>query len=62
MTSPSAITRYQDVPGCTRRYNHHTVSLNVRFDVDEAERFVHDVCQGLLDVSKIAEQLPRFAG
>jgi death-on-curing protein len=29
--------------------------------VDEAERFVLDVCQGALDVPKIAAQLPRFA-
>lgn len=35
--------------------------LDVGFDVDEAERFVLDVCQGALDVPKIAAQLPRFA-
>jgi len=35
--------------------------LDVDFDVDEAERFVLDVCQGALDVPKIATQLPRFA-
>ncbi|MEV8522598.1 MULTISPECIES: type II toxin-antitoxin system death-on-curing family toxin [unclassified Streptomyces] len=35
--------------------------LDADFDVDEAERFVLDVCQGMLDVPKTAEQLPRFA-
>jgi death-on-curing protein len=35
--------------------------LDSDFDVDEAERFVLDVCQGALDVPKIAAQLPRFA-
>ncbi|MEU0659157.1 Fic family protein [Streptomyces lavendulocolor] len=35
--------------------------LDARFDVDEAEQFVLDVCQGALDVPKIAAQLPRFA-
>ncbi|MGW3680313.1 type II toxin-antitoxin system death-on-curing family toxin [Streptomyces prasinus] len=35
--------------------------LDAEFDVDEAERFVLDVCQGELDVPKIASQLPRFA-
>ncbi|MFD9728834.1 type II toxin-antitoxin system death-on-curing family toxin [Streptomyces sp. NPDC059072] len=35
--------------------------LDPAFDVDEAERFVLDVCQGALDVPKIAAQLPRFA-
>ncbi|MFH0174985.1 type II toxin-antitoxin system death-on-curing family toxin [Streptomyces cacaoi] len=35
--------------------------LDVDFDVDEAERFVLDVCQGLLDVPGIAARLPRFA-
>ncbi|MFJ6997127.1 type II toxin-antitoxin system death-on-curing family toxin [Streptomyces sp. NPDC003090] len=35
--------------------------LDAAFDVDEAERFVWDVCQGALDVPKIAAQLPRFA-
>ncbi|MBA4860383.1 Fic family protein [Streptomyces sp. PSKA54] len=35
--------------------------LDPRFDVDEAEQFVLDVCQGALDVPKIAEQLPRYA-
>jgi len=35
--------------------------LDSDFDVDEAERFVLDVCQGALDVPKIADHLPRFA-
>ena len=35
--------------------------LDSDFDVDEAERFVLDVCQGALDVPKTATQLPRFA-
>lgn len=35
--------------------------LDPEFDVDEAEAFVLDVCQGALDVPKIAAQLPRFA-
>ncbi|AZP18175.1 death-on-curing protein [Streptomyces aquilus] len=35
--------------------------LDAGFDVDEAERFVFDVCQGALDVPKIAAHLPRFA-
>ncbi|HZX38883.1 MAG TPA: Fic family protein [Streptomyces sp.] len=35
--------------------------LDTDFDVDEAETFVLDVCQGALDVPKIAAQLPRFA-
>ena len=35
--------------------------LDPQFDVDEAECFVLDVCQGELDVPKIAAQLPRFA-
>ncbi|MFC9116369.1 MULTISPECIES: type II toxin-antitoxin system death-on-curing family toxin [Streptomyces] len=35
--------------------------LDPEFDVDEAERFVLDVCQGALDVPKIASELPRFA-
>ncbi|OKK07602.1 death-on-curing protein [Streptomyces sp. CB03234] len=35
--------------------------LDAEFDVDEAEQFVLDVCQGALDVPKIAAQLPRFA-
>ncbi|MEU1262595.1 Fic family protein [Streptomyces cellulosae] len=35
--------------------------LDPQFDVDEAERFVLDVCQGELDVPKIAAQLPHFA-
>ncbi|WP_406085793.1 type II toxin-antitoxin system death-on-curing family toxin [Streptomyces virginiae] len=35
--------------------------LDAGFDVDEAERFVLDVCQGSLDVPKIAAQLPTFA-
>ena len=36
-------------------------SLDPEFDVDEAERFVLDVCQGVLDVPGIAARLPRFA-
>ncbi|WP_329317527.1 type II toxin-antitoxin system death-on-curing family toxin [Streptomyces sp. NBC_01262] len=40
--------------------NGHT--LRADFDVDEAEAFVLAVCQGLLDVPKIAESLPRFGG
>ncbi|MCX5013696.1 type II toxin-antitoxin system death-on-curing family toxin [Streptomyces sp. NBC_00555] len=39
--------------------NGHPVDAD--FDVDEAERFVLDVCQGSLDVPKIAAQLPKFA-
>jgi death-on-curing protein len=35
--------------------------LSADFDVDEAERFVLAVCQGGLDMPKIAEELPRFA-
>ncbi|MCH0540515.1 Fic family protein [Streptomyces sp. MUM 203J] len=35
--------------------------LDAGFDVDEAEQFVLDVCQGALDVPKIAAQLPRFS-
>lgn len=35
--------------------------LDPEFDVDEAEQFVPDVCQGALDVPKIASELPRFA-
>ncbi|MER5895864.1 Fic family protein [Streptomyces sp. NPDC001876] len=35
--------------------------LDAGFDVDDAERFVLDVCQGALDMPKIAEQLPGFA-
>ena len=35
--------------------------LDPQFDVDEAERFVLDVCQGELDVPTIAAPLPRFA-
>jgi death-on-curing protein len=35
--------------------------LDADFDVDEAEPFVLDVCQGALDVPEIAAQLPRFA-
>ncbi|MEU9556990.1 type II toxin-antitoxin system death-on-curing family toxin [Streptomyces fumanus] len=35
--------------------------LDADFDVDEAERFVLDVCQGALDVPKIAAGLLRFA-
>ncbi|MGA6157913.1 type II toxin-antitoxin system death-on-curing family toxin [Stenotrophomonas sp. NPDC087984] len=34
--------------------------LSADFDVDEAERFVLSVCQGELDVPKIAEGLTRF--
>ena len=36
--------------------------LDADFDVDEAERFVLAVCQGELDVPKIAEALSRFEG
>ncbi|MFF8836490.1 type II toxin-antitoxin system death-on-curing family toxin [Streptomyces sp. NPDC015130] len=35
--------------------------LDPAFDVDEAEMFVLDVCQGALDVPKIAARLPGFA-
>jgi death-on-curing protein len=35
--------------------------LDPALDVDEAERFVLDVCQGRLDVPRIAATLPRFA-
>ncbi|CAL9476118.1 Toxin Doc [Streptomyces sp. enrichment culture] len=35
--------------------------LDAEFGVDEAERFVFDVCRGALDVPEIAAQLPRFA-
>jgi death on curing protein len=35
--------------------------LRPGFDVDEAEAFVLAVCQGHLDVPRIAETLPRFA-
>ncbi|MFI9624955.1 type II toxin-antitoxin system death-on-curing family toxin [Streptomyces sp. NPDC052042] len=35
--------------------------LSADFDVDEAERFVLDVCQGALDMPGIAERLPAFA-
>lgn len=35
--------------------------LDADFDVDAAERFVLAVCQGVLDMPKIAEQLPVFA-
>ncbi|MFJ2702191.1 type II toxin-antitoxin system death-on-curing family toxin [Streptomyces sp. NPDC087428] len=35
--------------------------LDAGFDVDQAERFVLDVCQGVVDMPKIAEQLPGFA-
>ncbi|WP_280234746.1 type II toxin-antitoxin system death-on-curing family toxin [Nocardia cyriacigeorgica] len=34
--------------------------LDVRFDVDAAERFVLEVCQGLLDVPGIAGELMKF--
>ncbi|MEU0806286.1 type II toxin-antitoxin system death-on-curing family toxin [Streptomyces sp. NPDC005970] len=36
--------------------------LSADFDVDEAESFVLAICQGELDVPKIAEGLSRFAG
>ncbi|WP_280491025.1 type II toxin-antitoxin system death-on-curing family toxin [Nocardia asiatica] len=36
--------------------------LDPYFDVDEAERFVLDVCQGALDVPGIAKHLARFEG
>ncbi|MFC9622210.1 type II toxin-antitoxin system death-on-curing family toxin [Streptomyces sp. NPDC056930] len=35
--------------------------LSADFDVDEAEKFVLDVCQGALDMPRIAERLPGFA-
>jgi death on curing protein len=35
--------------------------LHPCFDVDEAEAFVLDVCQGSLGLPRIAEALPRFA-
>ncbi|GAA5044678.1 hypothetical protein [Nocardia callitridis] len=35
--------------------------LEVRFDIDAAERFVLDASQGRLDVPTIAEQLVKFA-
>ncbi|MEV7424039.1 type II toxin-antitoxin system death-on-curing family toxin [Streptomyces sp. NPDC091212] len=35
--------------------------LRTDFDVDEAEQFVLSVCQGELEMPKIAELLPRFA-
>nr|WP_188830266.1 Fic family protein [Nocardia camponoti] len=35
--------------------------LDAEFDVDRAERFVLDVCQGNLDVPTIAKELPFFA-
>ncbi|SNY89065.1 death on curing protein [Nocardia amikacinitolerans] len=35
--------------------------LDGGFDVDAAERFVLDVCQGLLDVPTIVEMLTKFA-
>ncbi|MFE9400218.1 type II toxin-antitoxin system death-on-curing family toxin [Streptomyces sp. NPDC006530] len=35
--------------------------LNPEFDVDDAEEFVLAVCQGMLDVPKVAERLPLFA-
>ncbi|WP_405687484.1 type II toxin-antitoxin system death-on-curing family toxin [Streptomyces sp. NBC_00057] len=35
--------------------------LSADFDVDEAEKFVLDVCQGSLDMPRIAERLPGFA-
>lgn len=36
--------------------------LRADFDVDEAELFVLNVSQGILNVPKIAESLPRVAG
>lgn len=36
--------------------------LDAYFDVDEAERFVLDVCQGALELTEIAEQLMKFTG
>ncbi|MGW4329780.1 type II toxin-antitoxin system death-on-curing family toxin [Nocardia sp. NPDC004573] len=36
--------------------------LDPHFDVDEAERFVLDVCQGALDLPEIAKHLARFEG
>ncbi|MGW0563608.1 type II toxin-antitoxin system death-on-curing family toxin [Streptomyces sp. NPDC003016] len=35
--------------------------LRAGFDVDAAEQFVLDVCQGELDMPQIAKELPRFA-
>ncbi|MFG2624878.1 type II toxin-antitoxin system death-on-curing family toxin [Streptomyces sp. NPDC048473] len=35
--------------------------LSADFDVEEAEKFVLDVCQGALDMPRTAERLPRFA-
>ncbi|GGV88676.1 toxin Doc [Streptomyces gelaticus] len=35
--------------------------LSADFDVDEAEKFVLDVCQGAIDMPRIAERLPGFA-
>ncbi|MCT9087340.1 Fic family protein [Streptomyces sp. ASQP_92] len=35
--------------------------LDPEFDVDDAEEFVLAVCQGMLDVPKVAERLPLFA-
>ncbi|MEU0632224.1 Fic family protein [Streptomyces sp. NPDC005989] len=35
--------------------------LSADFDVDAAEKFVLDVCQGVLDMPRIAERLPGFA-
>ncbi|KIF74640.1 death-on-curing protein [Streptomyces sp. 150FB] len=35
--------------------------LHPDFDVDEAEQFVLKVCQGELEMPKVAELLPRFA-
>lgn len=34
--------------------------LDANFDIDEAERFVLDVCQGALELTEIAEQLTKF--
>ncbi|MEU7766466.1 Fic family protein [Nocardia sp. NPDC049190] len=36
--------------------------LDGRFDVDDAELFVLEVCQGALDVPAIAEHLAKFGG
>ncbi|WP_454195459.1 type II toxin-antitoxin system death-on-curing family toxin [Nocardia sp. Marseille-Q1738] len=36
--------------------------LDAHFDVDDAEQFVLDVCQGALDIPSIAEHLAKFEG
>ena len=36
--------------------------LDQHFDVDDAERFVLDVCQGVLVLPAIAERLAKFEG